>query len=103
MKTWNFCGIGDLNNQQDTALVESAGPIQNHAEEQLGASDKAIIASRRAILKAIRDIQAGREPAHVIRSENANRFPHIRVTSELIPNTANWRQWWQAENGSDAA
>jgi len=50
----------------------------------LRTSDKAIIVARRQLLRAIRDVEAGREGPHVIREPNANRFPQLTVESEVL-------------------
>ena len=68
MKTWSFSGMGRIFNVQDTAIVEGSGPIVDRTREFLGPSDRAIIAARRQVLRAIRDVEAGREAPHVIRS-----------------------------------
>ena len=36
--------------------------------------------------KAISDIREGREPPHVVRTASENRFPHLLVLSDMIPN-----------------
>ena len=95
MKTWNFSGIGSINNAQDTAIVESAGPIQDHTQEHLGTTDKAIIAARRLLLNAIGDVQAGNEPPHVIRERSKGKMPHLVVMSEVIPASEDWRSYWK--------
>jgi phthalate 4,5-dioxygenase len=84
MKSWSFSGMGRIFNVQDTAIVEGCGPIADRTQEFLGPSDKAIIAARRMVLRAIRDLDAGREPPHVIRHAEANCFPHLMVVSEVI-------------------
>jgi hypothetical protein len=47
-------------------------------------SDKAIIAERKLILSAIKDIQEGREPRNIIRDPKANRFADLVVLSEVV-------------------
>ena len=75
MKTWSFSGMGRIFNVQDSAIVEGSGPIVDRTREFLGPSDRAIIAARRQLLRAIRDVEAGREAPHVIRSKEQNSFP----------------------------
>jgi phthalate 4,5-dioxygenase oxygenase subunit len=98
MKSWSFSGMGRIFNVQDSAIVEGCGPVVDRTQEFLGSSDKAIIAARRLFLKAIQDVQAGREPPHVIRRAEANRFPHLMVVSEVIPATENWKDYWKNKN-----
>ena len=57
----NATGIPGVNNQ-DRAIVESMGPVVDRENEHLGASDAAIIAARRRLLKLARDLADGREP-----------------------------------------
>jgi hypothetical protein len=56
-------------------------------------SDKAIVAARKILEKAIRDVQEGREPPHVIREPSQNRFPHLLVVSDMIPDTQDWKEY----------
>lgn len=94
MKTWSFSGMGRIFNTQDTAIVEGSGPIVDRTREFLGPSDRAIIAARRQMLRAIRELQAGREALHVVRSEQKNRFPDLTVVSEVIDGT-DWQTHWK--------
>src|SRR6185503_5695284 len=75
MKTWSFSGMGRIFNVQDTAIVEGSGAIVDRSREFLGPSDRAIIAARRQVLRAIRDVEAGRDAPHAVRSEDKNRYP----------------------------
>jgi hypothetical protein len=43
--------------------------------------------------KAIRDIQEGREPPHVIRTGSENRAPLFLVLSDMIPSSSDWKQY----------
>ena len=58
-----YTGMGADINVHDQWAVESMGPIQDRAREQLGTTDVAIIASRRTLREALRAIEAGDEPA----------------------------------------
>jgi len=60
-RTFNYSGIYGVNDQ-DRAIQESMGPIQDRSTEHLGTADLAIIAARRGLLKAARDLQQGIEP-----------------------------------------
>jgi phenylpropionate dioxygenase-like ring-hydroxylating dioxygenase large terminal subunit len=95
MKTWSFSGMGRIFNVQDTAIVEGSGPIVDRTREFLGPSDRAIIAARRQVLRAIREVEAGREAPHVIRSAEKNRFPDLTVISEVLTNGTDWRTHWK--------
>jgi hypothetical protein len=95
MKTWSFSGMGRIFNVQDTAIVEGSGPIVDRTKEFLGPSDKALIAARRMVLRAIREVAAGGVPPHVVRTMEANRFPHLMVVSEVISNGMDWQSHWK--------
>ena len=57
----NFTGIQGIPNQ-DAAVQESMGPIADRSLENLGSSDKAVIAYRKLILELARKLQGGEEP-----------------------------------------
>ena len=95
MKTWSFSGMGRIFNVQDTAIVESSGPIIDRTREFLGPSDRAIIAARRQVLRGIREVEAGREAPHVVRSPGENRYPGLTVISEVLASGADWHTHWQ--------
>jgi phenylpropionate dioxygenase-like ring-hydroxylating dioxygenase large terminal subunit len=95
MKTWSFSGMGRIFNVQDSAIVEGSGTIMDRTKEFLGPSDRAIIVARREVLRAIRDVAAGREAPNALRSENSNRFTHLMVVSEVITDGADWQTHWK--------
>lgn len=95
MNTWSFSGMGRIFNVQDTAIVEGCGPIVDRSREFLGSSDRAIIAARRQMLRAVRDVQAGNDAPNVIRGAAANRFPHLMVVSEVITDGTDWKTHWE--------
>jgi phthalate 4,5-dioxygenase oxygenase subunit len=93
MQTQTFTGTGINFQVHDAFATESQGHVQNRTEENLVSSDKAIVAARKLILNAIRDVQQGREPQHVVRDPNANRFGNLVVLSEVISNGADWKEY----------
>ncbi|HLQ34530.1 MAG TPA: Rieske 2Fe-2S domain-containing protein [Chloroflexota bacterium] len=90
-----FSGLGTLFPIHDIWATNSQGRIQDRSQEHLGYTDKAITASRRLLLRVIRELQAGKEPPHVIRAPAENRFPDLVVLSEVIPQSEDWRTAWQ--------
>ena len=84
-------------------MVQSPGAIQDRSEEHLGTTDKAIIANRRALTKAIQTVQAGNEPPHVIREASKNRLNQLRVISEVVPSSVDWRSYCTEEKPFAAA
>jgi hypothetical protein len=95
MKSWSFSGMGRIFNVQDTAIVEGCGEIVDRSQEFLGSSDRAIIAARRQVLRAIQAVQGGQQAPNTIHGEAANRYPHLTVVSEVITDGSDWKAYWQ--------
>jgi hypothetical protein len=95
MKAGSFSGLGTNFLAHDAFAVESQGPIQDRGREHLGSTDKGIVMARLMLLRAIRDVEAGRDPRHVIRDPIANRFPDLVVKSEVIPSSKDWKSYWR--------
>jgi phthalate 4,5-dioxygenase oxygenase subunit len=93
MKSKTYAGMGSGFQAHDAFATASQGAIQDRTEEHLVSSDKAIIAARKLLEKAIRDVQEGREPPHVVRKASQNRFPHLLVISDMIPDTGDWKEY----------
>ena len=93
MKTVSFSGIGFDFVAQDSCVTEGPGPIQDRTREHIVSTDKAIVAARKLILKAIGDVQNGREAAHVIRDPALNRFGHLAVLAETLPSSVDWKEY----------
>jgi phthalate 4,5-dioxygenase len=92
MKTQTFTGMGINFQAHDAFATESQGPIQDRTNEHVVSSDKAIVAARKLLLNAMKDVGEGREPQHVIRDANANRLLHLQALSEVIPSSTNFKQ-----------
>ena len=90
-KTVNFTGIEDFLNH-DACATESMGPIFDRSKEHLGISDKAVIAVRKFLLNAVKEFQQGKEPPHLVRTPERNRFPHIDCFAYLLPRNVTWRE-----------
>jgi len=93
MKTESFSGLGSNFQAHDSWATVGAGSIQDRLKEHLVSSDKAIVAGRKLLLKAIRDVQEGLEAPHVIREPKLNRFPHLVVMSEVVPTSVDWKDY----------
>jgi hypothetical protein len=85
MKTQTFTGMGLNFQAHDAFATESQGPVQDRTNEHPVSSDKAIVAARKLLLNAMEDVRQGRDPRHLIRDAQINRFPHLVVFSEVIP------------------
>jgi hypothetical protein len=49
-----------------------------------------IVVARKLRIKAIRDLQEGREPKNVVRDAKMNQF-RIVSTSQTVPSSTNWK------------
>jgi phthalate 4,5-dioxygenase len=92
MKTKTYTGLGYNFQAHDAFATESQGAVQDRTAEHLVSSDKAIIAARKLLLNAINEVKHGRDPQHIIRDPEANRFLHLQVFSEVIDASADWKQ-----------
>ncbi|HTF92969.1 MAG TPA: Rieske 2Fe-2S domain-containing protein [Verrucomicrobiae bacterium] len=90
-KTVNFTGIDDFLNH-DACATESMGAIFDRTKEHLGVSDKAVIAVRKYLLAAVKDLQNGVEPPHLVRDVKQNWFPHIDCFAHMLPRNVPWRE-----------
>jgi phenylpropionate dioxygenase-like ring-hydroxylating dioxygenase large terminal subunit len=93
MKSRTFTGMGSFFPAHDLYATEGEGPVQDRTREHLTSSDKAIVAARKLLLKAMKDVQEGREALHVVRRPEANRFPHMIVLSEIVPSATDWKAY----------
>lgn len=93
MKTKTYTGMSSGFQAHDAFATTSQGAIQDRTDEHLVSSDKAIVAARKLMEKAIKDIQEGREPPHVIRRPSENRFPHLLVVSDMVPDNSDWKAY----------
>jgi hypothetical protein len=97
MEVESFSGLGKRPDGaitfqiQDLWATEGQGSIQNRTREHLMPSDQAVLASRKILVKAIRDLQEGREPANVARDAQKNQFPIVSL-NEVLPDGKNWRE-----------
>jgi len=92
MKDQSYSGMG-LNFQvQDLCVTEGMGYVQDRTNEHLTSQDMAIVAARKVLFKAIRDLQEGREPANVIRDRKLNYFL-IDSCSDLVPQSQPWKEY----------
>ncbi|MFT5486281.1 MAG: phthalate 4,5-dioxygenase oxygenase subunit [Paracoccaceae bacterium] len=93
-KTKTYTGMGMDINVHDQWAVESLGKIQDRTQEHLGTTDKAIIANRKLMVKAIEAITDGGEPDISLRPADPAlcRGP---VAIDTISPAATWRDAWK--------
>ena len=92
-KTVNFTGIEEFLNQ-DACATESMGPIVDRTKEHLGASDSYVIQVRRFLLKAVKDLQAGKQPAGLVYDAAQADFARIRCDVAYLSPNVSWRTFF---------
>jgi phenylpropionate dioxygenase-like ring-hydroxylating dioxygenase large terminal subunit len=90
-----YAGIGRNFQDQDRFAVESEGPIFDRSGEHLGTTDVGVIGMRKQMLKAIEDIEAGREPLGIDRSGQTNPAAELVVRSMRLPKDAEISGFWR--------
>lgn len=75
----SFTGIKGIG-AQDSAVQETQGAIADRSVERLGTSDAAIIAARRIMLQAVKNLQQGIEPPALNPKSH-----HVRSASLVLP------------------
>jgi phthalate 4,5-dioxygenase oxygenase subunit len=89
-KTINFTGIEEFLNQ-DACATETMGPIVDRTKEHLGVSDSHIIQVRRFLLKALKDLQAGKQPPGLVYDPSQADFSQVRCDVAHLPSNVSWR------------
>jgi hypothetical protein len=84
-RTQSYTGIDGIH-LQDQAITESMGPIVDRSQEHLGTSDAMIIRTRRRLMRAARDLQAGITPPAVDHPELYRQ----RSGGVILPRSADW-------------
>ena len=80
-----FTGIHGINNQ-DLAVQESMGGVVDRSNENLSASDMAIVTARRMLLEASRTVSDGGDPPGV-----GTSYYNARAIDKLLPRNAKWQ------------
>jgi phthalate 4,5-dioxygenase oxygenase subunit len=81
----SYSGIDGVNTQ-DRAIQESMGRIVDRSKEYLGPADKAIIQTRRLLVKAVKTVEAGGTPDGV-----APSYYTLTCGTGPMPRDADWR------------
>ena len=87
-----YTGMGDDINVHDQWAVESMGAIQDRTKEHLGASDKAIAAYRRLLVRAIGDVAEGRPPLLTAGAAAVSGPASIDAIGPVDGWVAHWRE-----------
>ena len=98
MQDKTFSGMGLFFAEHDLFASESMGPVADRTQEHLGYTDQPIIAARRMMLRAIRQMQEGSHPVHVVRDPAENCFSHLVVLSEVVSGGVDWKSYWKTKS-----
>ena len=84
-----YLGMGHSFVIHDLFATESEGAVQDRTKEHLGAMDKPVAMARRLMLRAIARLEAGEEPANVLRGDETQ---HSRFVSYrgVLPDSVDW-------------
>ena len=82
-KGTTFLGLGRQFTIHDIFATESQGAILDHTKENLASCDVAIARARRMILEGIADMQQGKDPRGIVRTDD--EFRDIVVLTEPLP------------------
>jgi phenylpropionate dioxygenase-like ring-hydroxylating dioxygenase large terminal subunit len=83
-RTVNYSGLESVP-IEDTAMMESMGPIYDRTQEHLGSSDVAVISTRRRLINAARQLTAGVEPYPATHPELYRRRSAVKVLDNGVP------------------
>ncbi len=84
-KTKTYSGIEGINTQ-DHAVQESMGPIVDRTRENLGTTDKAVIATRRILLRVLKELEKGIDPPGV-----GTSYYDLRAIERFVGSDTTWR------------
>ncbi len=90
----NYTGIEDFLNQ-DSCATETMGTIYDRSQEHLAVSDTAVITMRKFLLNAVRALQKGEEPPHIVKDPAKNNFSHVDTIAQAIPSNVPWREYFK--------
>jgi len=91
-KTESFTGIRGVNTQ-DVALQEGMGPLTDRTLENVGSSDRAILAMRNLLLAATRAVEKGETPRGLDPTSYRNARPH----DGLVPKDTQWQDAFKTD------
>jgi phenylpropionate dioxygenase-like ring-hydroxylating dioxygenase large terminal subunit len=106
MENTTFLGMGFNFYDHDRFAVESQGAISDRTRENLGVSDRAIMAMRRQMLRAIEDMERGEDPLLAGRNTTPAAVADLVVVSQTVPASVDsavvWRDY-RADGKKSAA
>jgi hypothetical protein len=102
MTAESYSGLSYNFQVQDLCVTEGMGAVQDRTKEHLVATDRPVLMARKQMVRAIRDLQEGREPANVVRDPARNHFV-IDACNDLLPVTIPWKEYIKDKNAKLAA
>ena len=93
-KTKTYSGIEGINTQ-DHAVQESMGPIIDRSRENLGTTDKAVIITRRILLRVLKELDEGIDPPGV-----GTSYYDLRAIERVTDGDTGWRDMLKDFNES---
>lgn len=101
-RSLTYTGMGLDINVHDSWAVESAGPIQDRTQEHLGTTDKAIIANRRLLMRAIEGLPRGEALPLLARGDSAGGL-QIPIAVDAIGPVDAWQDCWHERDAQRRA
>ena len=86
----NFTGMNSFLTH-DSCMTESMGARYDRSQEYLGMSDLALVTVRRILLNAVKGLDKGKVPPHLVRDAAHNRFPDIDTFDMTVAKGEDWR------------
>jgi phthalate 4,5-dioxygenase oxygenase subunit len=87
-RTMNFTGIPTIR-LQDSAMITSMGSMIDRTKEHLGTTDAMVIATRRKLIKAAKQLRGAGIMPPASQNEAAYR---ARSCSAVLPTGVNWKE-----------
>ena len=91
----NFSGIASVQ-MQDACVTETMdySGLFDRTKERLGMSDIGVIAVRDFILRAVKTVQDGGDPPHLVAAAAENIMTHVDTLQEVFSAGEPWRAHW---------
>jgi hypothetical protein len=89
-----YSGISGSSFQAQDLCVTEGRPIQDRTQEHLGFGDRAIVAARTMLIKAISDLPEGIDPPGVVRDPAKNHF-RLTVRGDMVAAGTDHRTYWK--------
>ncbi len=91
MQNGFYAGLGGDFYDHDLWAAESQNPIMDRTQEHLGYTDRAVVAGRNVLLKAIAQVQKGEDPPMIVRGTDQAPLVDILVEAETLAESTDWK------------